>query len=97
MSSAVVWTHRIYLYRHVIFSYTLMYTGGVYSLLRNGLLRALREVQGDKAPPPPPSMASGRRGGAGKHVAPPVGMESFVLNVVAAGIATTVRTRVCPR
>jgi hypothetical protein len=64
--------------------------GGVYSLLRNGLLRALREVQGENAPAAPASsIAGGKKGG--KYVAPAVGMESFLLNVVAAGIATTVR------
>lgn len=72
--------------------------GGVYSLLRNGLLRALREVQGEG----PATSSTGQRqqqggkeakkGGSGS-VAPPVGMESFVLNVVAAGIATTVRRK----
>ncbi len=67
--------------------------GGVYSLLRNGLLRALREVQGENAPRAPPlaAGAGGRKGGGKGGVAAPVGMESFLLNVAAAGIATTVR------
>lgn len=67
--------------------------GGVYSLLRNGLLRALREVKGENAPPPPPPLPAStlRRGGEGKGgMAAPVGMESFLLNVVAAGVATLV-------
>lgn len=65
--------------------------GGVYSLLRNGLLRALREVQGENAPKvAAASSSSGSRKGGGGMAAPAVGMEAFVLNIVAAGIATTV-------